>query len=135
MSGPGIKRTRPWQGTKPGEAAGRLDAADELFTLVTFDLSDDKARRKVGETCKDYGLRRLQWSVFEGPMTRNRREELSDRLTLILEQAEGGGKLAIFPVGAREATWATRLTTRGQPVSTAPSAPRLLASGDEDAER
>jgi len=53
--------------------------------------------------CKDYGLERLQWSAFEGPMTRNRREELWARLLKLLQQAGDGGRLAMFPIGSREA--------------------------------
>jgi len=134
VRGPGVKPTRPWQGARPGEAASRQDAADELFTLVAFDIPDDKARRRVGETCKDYGLKRSQWSVFEGRMTRYRREELVDRLTLLLNGVEGGGCLSVFPIGAREVAWAARLNTRGIPVKAAPTLPppQALASGDDD---
>lgn len=110
---PGLARTRPWQAERPGAAAVRQSATDELFTLVAFDVPCDKARRRVGEICKDYGLTRAQWSVFEGPMSRNRREELSGRIARILEGAEGGGRAAIFPIGKQEASWAWRLATAG----------------------
>jgi CRISPR-associated protein Cas2 len=114
--GPGPKRARPWQVERPGAAAARQSATDELFTLVAFDVPCDKARRKVGEMCKDYGLSRTQWSVFEGPMTRNRREELSARLEKLLKEAEGGGRVAVFPIGQREVEWALRVVTKGTPV-------------------
>lgn len=112
----GLKATRPWQAERPGAAAARHTSTDELFTLVAFDVPCDKTRRKVGEVCKDYGLTRTQWSVFEGPMTRNRREELSARLTAMLERAEGGGRVAVYPIGQREAAWALRVKTKGVPV-------------------
>ncbi len=70
--------------------------------MVVFDVPSDKARRKLGEICKDYGLVRFQWSAFEGEMTRNRREELFDRACRLLNQADGAGKLLITPVAARE---------------------------------
>jgi CRISPR-associated protein Cas2 len=37
-----------------------------LRILVTYDISDDKARRKVSDCCLDYGLDRHQFSVFSG---------------------------------------------------------------------
>lgn len=117
--GPGPKRARPWQVERPGAAAVRQSSTDELFTLVAFDVPCDRARRKVGEMCKDYGLTRTQWSVFEGPMTRNRREELSARLEKLLKDAEGGGRVAVLPIGQREVEWALRVATSGAPVKAA----------------
>ena len=128
-------RARPWQAERPGAAAMRQASTDELFTLVAFDVPCDKARRRVGEICKDYGLKRAQWSVFEGPMSRNRREELSARVTQLLEDAEGGGRAAIFPVGKQEASWAWRLTTSGAAVKGGPTAARVRARAKEEEER
>jgi CRISPR-associated protein Cas2 len=105
--GPDIARTKPWQGARPGSAM-RLGSVDELLTLVTFDVPCDRTRKRAGDVCKDYGLLREQWSVFEGSMTRNRREELWGRLVALLAEAPGGGKLAMYPIGAREAVWAQR---------------------------
>ncbi len=112
-SGPGLSKPKPWQGARPGSAAARQDAKDELLTLVAFDVASDSVRHKLGGICKDYGLARTQWSVFEGPMTRNRREELAGRLVAMLDAAEGGGRVGIYPVGQREAAWATRHSTLG----------------------
>lgn len=123
---PGLARTRPWQAPRTG-AAMRLGSEDELLTLVSFDVPSDRHRRLVGEVCKDYGLRRLQWSVFEGPMPRNRREELWERVVALLEEAPGGGKLAVFPIGAREAAFAQREHVEGEPVRRA-----LPGGGEED---
>lgn len=92
----------------------RLGSEDELLTIVSFDVPSDRHRRLVVEICKDYGLRRLQWSVFEGPMTRNRREELWDRVLDLLDGAPGGGKLAVFPIGGREAAFAQREVVAGR---------------------
>ena len=127
MKRPGPRSTRPWKGARPGEAAARQDPSSELFTLVAFDVPDDKVRRKVGERCKDYGLVRAQWSLFEGKMTRNRREELVDHLTALLAAAPGGGRLGVFPIGARELAWSSRFDA---PVMVSPM-PRA-AGGDDD---
>lgn len=108
------KETRPkprkpaWKAARPGSATARQDAKDELVTVVVFDIPSNKVRRKVGEICKDYGLSRLQWSAFEGALTRNRREELWARLLELVSKAGDGGRLAMFPIGSREAAWASR---------------------------
>jgi CRISPR-associated protein Cas2 len=111
--GSGVAKPKPWQGARPGSAAARQDAEDELLTLVAFDVASDKVRHRLGETCKDYGLARTQWSLFEGTMTRNRREELTVRLVAMIDAAEGGGRVGIYPIGTREAAWATRHSTLG----------------------
>jgi CRISPR-associated protein Cas2 len=110
---PGLARARPWQAARPGSATARQDPSDELLTILAFDIASDKARRTVGEICKDYGLGRTQWSVFEGAITRNRREELWARLVKILDAAEGGGRVAVYVIGGREAALATRYGTNG----------------------
>lgn len=51
----------------------------ELTTLVIYDIEDDRARTRVSEACKDFGLERIQYSCFRGPLSRNRREELFER--------------------------------------------------------
>jgi CRISPR-associated protein Cas2 len=59
--------------------------------LVIYDISEDRARSKVSELLKDYGLTRVQWSAFMGRLTRASREELQDRL----ERALGDQPAAI----------------------------------------
>lgn len=75
---------------------------------MVFDFPSNRLRRKVGEICKDYGLWRFQWSAFEGPLTRNRREELWGILIKLIGEESEGSRLAMFPVGAREASFARR---------------------------
>lgn len=52
----------------------------EMITLVLYDVEDDRARTRVSDACRDYGLQRIQYSCFRGRMSRNRREELKERL-------------------------------------------------------
>jgi CRISPR-associated protein Cas2 len=68
----------------------------ELTTYVFYDIESDRIRAKVADACLDYGLDRLQFSVFIGPMTRSRREEIFGKLTDLL----GGtaGKIVVQPV-------------------------------------
>ncbi|MGD9728521.1 MAG: CRISPR-associated endonuclease Cas2 [Nitrospiraceae bacterium] len=69
---------------------------DELSTYVLYDIPDDGIRTKIADICKDYGLQRIQFSAFCGPLTRNMREELFLRLGDTL----GGlpGKILLQPV-------------------------------------
>lgn len=67
-----------------------------MKTLVSYDIVEDKVRRKVFEACKDYGLTNVQYSLFFGDLTRNRREELFQRLRRIIGRQEG--KVLICPI-------------------------------------
>lgn len=69
---------------------------DELSTYVLYDIPDDGLRTRVSETCKDYGLERVQFSAFLGPLTRNKREELFLRLSD--ELGGQAGKILVQPV-------------------------------------
>lgn len=60
----------------------------ELSTLVIYDIEDDRARLRVSEACKDFGLERLQYSCFRGMLSQNKREELRERLHKIQEEWE-----------------------------------------------
>ena len=58
----------------------------KLFLI--YDIKEDKSRTKVAEACKDYGLRRVQYSTFFGDLSRNRQEELMLRVRGIVKAAE-----------------------------------------------
>jgi CRISPR-associated protein Cas2 len=68
----------------------------ELLTLVMYDIENDKIRRYVSEACLDFGLERIQYSVFRGKLNRNKREELLMRCTDIL--SDYPGKVLIQPM-------------------------------------
>jgi len=58
----------------------------KLFLI--YDIKEDKSRARVAEACKDYGLRRVQYSTFFGDLSRNRQEELMLRVRGIVKAAE-----------------------------------------------
>lgn len=48
--------------------------------FVIYDIEDDRVRAKVADVCQDYGLARVQFSTFFGDLSRNRQEELAQRI-------------------------------------------------------
>jgi len=61
-----------------------------------YDIEDDRVRHRISEACLDFGLERIQYSVFRGKLNRNKREELLMRLTDILD--DDVGKILIQPM-------------------------------------
>lgn len=47
-----------------------------MLTWVVYDISKDKTRTKVAKRCLDFGLYRVQKSVFLGDLPSNRIEEI-----------------------------------------------------------
>jgi CRISPR-associated protein Cas2 len=47
-----------------------------LLVWVIYDITEDRARQKVSDRCKNYGLYRVQKSVFLGDLNSNDRDSL-----------------------------------------------------------
>jgi CRISPR-associated protein Cas2 len=73
----------------------------ELLTFVIYDIEDDRVRGRVANTCKDYGLERVQYSAFSGLLDASRRGELSARLGDTLGQDVG--KILLLAVCEKDA--------------------------------
>ena len=100
----------------------------ELQTLVLYDVPHDRTRTKVSSKCLDYGLVRFQYSAFQGPLTKNRREELALVLHDLIEVY--GGKVALVPVCQSDCSGRIDLYVEPPPLE----APGLsLYVGDRDA--
>ncbi len=67
-----------------------------VSTLIIYDIVEDKARVKIAEICKDYGLARIQWSAFFGKTNRNRREEMLIKFQDALDQSEGDVQMYVI---------------------------------------
>ncbi|HHY35799.1 MAG TPA: CRISPR-associated endonuclease Cas2 [Firmicutes bacterium] len=67
-----------------------------MCTLVIYDIVEDKARRRIAEVCKDYGLERIQYSAFFGLTDRNRREEMMLKFRRILGDTEGNIQMYVI---------------------------------------
>ncbi len=74
--------------------------AKELHTMVIYDIQDDRTRTRISEACLDYGLERIQYSAFQGFLTRNKREELFLRLKRII--GDHKGKILVQPICAKD---------------------------------
>lgn len=60
-----------------------------MLTYVIYDVVSDKIRKKIADTCLDYGLERIQYSGFRGDLTTNRRQELALKLKKRFNQSDG----------------------------------------------
>jgi len=47
-----------------------------MLTWVVYDISKDRTRTKIADRCLDFGLQRVQKSVFLGDISPNRVEEI-----------------------------------------------------------
>jgi CRISPR-associated protein Cas2 len=72
--------------------------------LVVYDIPNDARRIKVADACLDFGLDRIQFSVFTGALSNAHRKDLVARLKRILSKTEG----KIMIVAVNQADWDTR---------------------------
>jgi len=68
--------------------------------FLVYDIQEDKARTKVAAACKDYGLRRVQYSTFFGDLNRNRQEELMQRVRRVVDP--GTSYVLLLPICERD---------------------------------
>ena len=64
--------------------------------LAIYDITSDRLRGEAAEICKDFGLRRIQYSCFAGDLSRNRKEMIEIRLRRLLERREAKPSDAIY---------------------------------------
>ena len=64
-----------------------------VMILTIYDIEDDRIRTKISEACKDYGLRRIQYSAFLGDLNSTRRDELFLRIRNTLANYVGNVQL------------------------------------------
>jgi CRISPR-associated protein Cas2 len=58
-----------------------------LLYLITYDISDDKRRKKVSDLLEGYGVR-VQYSVFECILNKSKYDELRKRLKKRVKEGE-----------------------------------------------
>lgn len=72
-----------------------------VLIFVVYDIVDDRIRGRVANTCKDYGLERVQYSAFSGELDITRRSELFTRLAD--ELGRDVGRILLLPVCEKDA--------------------------------
>ena len=70
-------------------------ARGEMLTVFSYDVSQNKRRRKIARLLEDAATR-VQYSVFETRMTRTRCAALSQRLASLLGD---GDSLRVYVIG------------------------------------
>ena len=48
-----------------------------MLVWVVYDIVENRIRKKVSDSCKNYGLYRVQKSVFLGDLNSNQRDSLA----------------------------------------------------------
>jgi len=67
-----------------------------MHVLIIYDIRDDRLRTRVSNTLKDWGLERIQYSVFIGVLASRQRKMLEGRLNELLET--GGQEDSIITI-------------------------------------
>lgn len=67
----------------------------EMLTVFSYDVSKDKTRRRIARLLEDAATR-VQYSVFETRLTRQRAEALAQR---IAAQLGDGDSLRVYVIG------------------------------------
>jgi len=82
----------PYEGAAPG--------ADEMLTIVAYDISEPRRLARVARVCEDFGVR-VQYSIFECHL---KPEEFEDLWLRLLEEInEEEDRLVAYPLDARNA--------------------------------
>ncbi len=66
--------------------------------IVIYDITDDALRAKISDRLKDYGLERIQFSAFLGPLLRHRVTSLHTDLRSLLSEGEDTDSILMLPV-------------------------------------
>lgn len=69
-----------------------------MFLWVVYDISDNSTRKAVSSACRDFGLTRLQRSVFFGYLDINGIEDLRKSLEIICNSKTTQDSVFILPV-------------------------------------
>lgn len=80
-----------------------------MLCLVLYDITANKARKKVADHLLNQGLTRAQYSVFIGTLAKNRMDELALFAESLLEETD---RLYIIPV-ERDALGTARMVGLG----------------------
>lgn len=66
-----------------------------VLVWIVYDIVDDKVRARVAKACKQYGLERVQKSVFLGKLKSSRFDELGENCLSLINEDEDS--VYLFP--------------------------------------
>ena len=92
-----------------------------MHVLVVYDITSDRLRTKIADICLDYGLERVQYSVFQGELTTNRQGELMQKVKRKLGKSPGS--VLLFPLCERDLGLKREVVNQGAAASPASGAP------------
>lgn len=106
-----------------------------MQTILVYDVPDDGLRTKIAAICLDYGLHRIQYSTFMGPMSRNRQEEVFQQITRRVGKREANVQL--FALCERDVEMRRQLivTSEGKSRPATRSASVITATSDAVAQK
>lgn len=81
-----------------------------MRVIMLYDITSDRIRQKIADTCLDYGLDRTQFSAFIGELSRNHQEALMLKVGRLL--GDEPGSVLLVPIGQTE--WSRRTEIRNQ---------------------
>ncbi len=79
--------------------------------LLVYDIPDDRLRTKIADICLDYGLERIQYSAFFGELSRNRQEEIMQKIRRKMGDKEG--VVHLFPICEKDLRLRKEIIKRG----------------------
>ncbi len=82
----------PYESSQPG--------ADEMLTLVAYDIAQPKRLARVAKACEDFGVR-VQYSVFECHLEESEFNEFWLRLLQEIDEEED--RIVAYKIDARSA--------------------------------
>lgn len=83
-----------------------------MQTLVVYDITSNRIRKRVGDACLDFGMERIQKSAFLGDLNKNRQEELMKRIERSL--AKYKGNVQMFPICDKDLSGHKQLINLGK---------------------
>ncbi len=66
-----------------------------VLVWIVYDIVENKTRTKVAKACKQFGLQRVQQSVFLGKLASNRFDELGEKCLSLID--DDNDSVYIFP--------------------------------------
>lgn len=91
-----------------------------FFYIITYDIPDDRRRKKIADLLEGYGSR-VQYSVFECVLSKGQYEELKKRLGKIFKTGEDS--LRFYPLSTHTFS---QVEIWGEPPLTLPATSTII---------